>query len=301
MPISPLFASLCVATAFLASAAASPLRAQTAPLQPQTVAAPAGSPSAVLPPAGSQPAGSPRAGSALEASPPCAAPDELLHLGQPLRRTAMAIANGEPVLIVALGSSSTAGAGASSPAHSYPSRLETELKAQFPGSPIRVVNLGANGEDARQMLARFGDVVRDKPDLVLWQVGTNAVLRDFPVAGEAPLFREGIRLLRAAHSDIVLVDAQYAPKVLAKRAIGSMLALLASTARDERIGLFRRFAIMQHWHRQGIPFETVLSPDGLHMNDWSYGCIAKLLSAAIVDALRSPAAPTIAGVPARSR
>jgi lysophospholipase L1-like esterase len=247
-------------------------------------------------------AGPLRAQSAPAASPPCSAPEELLHLGQPLRRTGFAIANGEPVVIVALGSSSTAGAGASSPAHSYPSRLETELKVQFPGSPITVVNLGANGEDAKQMLERFNDVMRDKPDLVLWQVGTNAVLRDYPVAGEAPLFREGIRLLKAAQSDIVLVDSQYAPKVLAKPDIGSMLDLLANTARDERIGLFRRFAIMKDWHdKQGISFDTVLSPDGLHMNDWSYRCIAKLLSVAIVDAVRNPAIPALARAPARPR
>jgi hypothetical protein len=137
---------------------------------------------------------------------------------------------------------------------------------------------------------------------VLWQVGTNAVLRDYPVAGEAPLFREGIRLLKAAQSDIVLVDSQYAPKVLAKPDIGSMLDLLANTARDERIGLFRRFAIMKDWHdKQGISFDTVLSPDGLHMNDWSYRCIAKLLSVAIVDAVRNPAIPALARAPARPR
>jgi hypothetical protein len=30
----------------------------------------------------------------------------------------------------------------------------------------------------------------------------------------------------------------------------------------------------------------MLSPDLLHMNDWSYGCLAKLLAASIVDATR---------------
>ena len=24
-----------------------------------------------------------------------------------------------------------------------------------------------------------------------------------------------------------------------------------------------------------MPFETFVSPDGLHMNDWSYACVAK--------------------------
>jgi acyl-CoA thioesterase-1 len=33
-----------------------------------------------------------------------------------------------------------------------------------------------------------------------------------------------------------------------------------------------------------MPFEAFLSPDGLHMNDWSYNCFAKALADAIADA-----------------
>jgi hypothetical protein len=33
-----------------------------------------------------------------------------------------------------------------------------------------------------------------------------------------------------------------------------------------------------------MPFEAFLSPDGLHMNDWSYNCFAKGLADAIADA-----------------
>jgi hypothetical protein len=36
----------------------------------------------------------------------------------------------------------------------------------------------------------------------------------------------------------------------------------------------------------------------LHMNDWSYGCVAKLFSAAITDAVRAPA---VAKMPRASR
>ena len=64
---------------------------------------------------------------------------------------------------------------------SYPSRLEAELKAQLPGLPITVLNKGIGGEEAPQMVARFdADVIDEKPDLVLWQVGSNSVLRDHP-------------------------------------------------------------------------------------------------------------------------
>ncbi len=57
------------------------------------------------------------------------------RLGNPLAaHAARRLASGEPLTIVAVGSSSTAGAGASSPAASYPSRLAVELQAAFPGA-----------------------------------------------------------------------------------------------------------------------------------------------------------------------
>lgn len=228
----------------------------------------------------------------------CAARAEAVRLEFPLSRTAVKIASGEPLTIVAVGSSSTAGAGASSPAASYPARLEAELKTRFPGTPIKVINRGVNGEDARQMLARLdATVLAEKPDLVLWQVGTNAVLRDHALSGEAPLIEEGVRRLKAAQADVVLVDPQYAPKVIAKPDATGMVDLIGLTAAHEKVGVFHRFEIMREWHEvQKIGFEAVLSPDGLHMNDWSYGCVARLLGGAIAEAVRIPA---IARVPTR--
>ena len=42
---------------------------------------------------------------------------------------------------------------------------------------------------------------------------------------------------------------------------------------------------MRHWReRAGIPFQAFLSPDELHMNDWSYACVAKLLAGSIGEA-----------------
>lgn len=234
------------------------------------------------------------------AAPPlsCAAPPELTRLEFPLTRTARRIAAGEPLTIVAVGSSSTAGAGASAPALSYPSRLEAELKLRFPGAAITVLNAGVNGEDAVQMVARFErDVLAAHPDLVIWQVGTNAVLRDETAAQEAPVLRDGIARLKAAETDILLMDPQYAPKVLAKPHAERMVDVIGATAQDERIGNFRRFAIMRHWFEvDRVPFEAMLSADGLHMNDWGYGCIAKLLGASLADAVHAGA---MARVPAR--
>jgi acyl-CoA thioesterase-1 len=221
----------------------------------------------------------------------------LTQLAHPLARVAQRIANGKPITIVALGSSSTAGAGASSPAASYPSRLEAELKARFPELPITVINQGVNGEEAADMMARFEEsVARAHPDLVLWQVGTNAVLSDNPLGPVDRLVREGIARIKALGADVVLIDPQFAPKVIAKADAEDMVNLISAESKQGNVDLFPRFAVMREWRdRDGIPFEAFLSPDLLHMNDWSYACIAKLLAASIYEAATRPYASARAG------
>jgi acyl-CoA thioesterase I len=229
---------------------------------------------------------------AVAAPPACSGPRELARLGHRLRHTAQRLAGGGPLVIVAIGSSSTAGAGASSPAANYPSRLAVELKQRFPGRDITVLNRGVNGEQTEQMLARFEtDVIAARPDLVLWQVGTNSVLRDHPLRPHAALLHEGIEQLKEAGADVVLMDMQYVPKVLAKPETDGMEDQIAFAAKQENVDLFGRFALMRNWHEvQHIPFEAFVAPDQLHMNDWSYACVAKLLAAAISEAATRPIA-----------
>ncbi len=85
----------------------------------------------------------------------CALPAALAALDAPLPRTARQLAAGGPLTIVAIGSSSTEGVGASRPQFSYPSRLAVLLRAQFPGVAIRVANRGIGGELASQVTSRL--------------------------------------------------------------------------------------------------------------------------------------------------
>jgi len=128
------------------------------------------------------------------------------------------------------------------------------------------------------MVARFErDVISEHPGLVLWQVGTNVVLRDHPLEPQASLLHEGLSQLKATGSDVILTDPQFAPKVLARSEITEMIDLIATTAKIEKVNLFHRFAVMRHWRLDaGVPFADFLSADQLHMNDWSYDCLAKL-------------------------
>jgi acyl-CoA thioesterase-1 len=214
------------------------------------------------------------------------------RLEYPLVRVSHHFESDRSIKIVAIGSSSTAGAGASSPDASYPSRLEAELTEHFLWQDITVVNRGVNGEEAPDMLARFDtSVIAEKPDLVIWQTGTNSVLRDRPLDPKATVLQEGLARLKAIHADVILLDPQYAPKVIAKPEVEGMVAQIAATAKEHSVDLFHRFALMKHWYQiDHMPFDAFIAPDGLHMNDWSYDCLAKWLGTAIVEAATRPVA-----------
>ena len=231
-----------------------------------------------------------RAPPAATAAPKCSVQPDIARFTYPLPRLSLRLSGGLPIKIVAIGSSSTSGAGASSPTNAYPSRLEAELRAHFPGHPLTVVNRGVGGEEAADMLARFDtSVMAENPHLVIWQVGTNSLLRDRPLDGRSRILQEGIEQLKARRMDVVLMDPQYAPRVLAKADRDAAVAQIAETAKQEKIGLLRRYDMMRHWYdTERLPFEAFVTPDGLHMNDWGYACLATSLGMAIADAATRP-------------
>jgi lysophospholipase L1-like esterase len=135
------------------------------------------------------------------------------------------------------------------------------------------------------MMQRLKTSVLDaKPDLVIWQVGTNAILRNLDPAETARLVEDGVSTIQAAGSDLVLVDPQYAPRVNERAENASrMVKLIGKIAELRRVGFFPRFEVMRDWHeQQALPFENFVIADGLHMNDWGYACFAQLLGDDII-------------------
>jgi len=201
-----------------------------------------------------------------------------------LPHTALRLAAGKSLTIVALGSSSTYGTGASKPEYSYPSRLAALLRARYPNTDIRVINRGVGGElvaDTTQRIA--GEVIGDKPDLVIWQVGTNDVLHDADPEAVMASVRAGITQLHQAGADVVLMDLQYAPAVLAHPRYRDMERALWATAKSAGVGMFHRFALMRDWtEHRNMKMSAMVSADHLHMTDASYDCLARQLSGSIL-------------------
>lgn len=218
---------------------------------------------------------------------PCLPAKGLKDIPGSLPRVARRIAADEPVTIVAFGSSTTVGFGTSSPAYTYPNRLADQLRRKFPTSDITVINRGMGGQDAPEMMKRFDAAVLDaNPDLVIWQLGTNTVVKGdaSDVAATAALLEDGIARLQARGIDVVLIDPQYVPAVAAKTDNANrMVKLLGDVARLKNVSIFPRFEVMRQWHEdEKLPFDKFVIGDGLHMNDWGYACFAQLLGDTII-------------------
>jgi acyl-CoA thioesterase I len=212
-------------------------------------------------------------------STPAATPIELPRLRS-------AVDNGIEGIIVALGSSSTQGAMASDLAHSYPAVLQRALAAGLPQAHLAVINRGIGGQDASEELARLdADVLAMRPRLVIWQVGANGALRNVEPSIFRVLVTTGVHKLQAAGADVILMDNQQSPRLLAKPEEPLFDQTLAQVANDTGAALFSRRALMQGWLRDGEPFADFISADGLHHNDHGYFCIAQSLAHSILAGL----------------
>ena len=214
-------------------------------------------------------------------------------LDRPLPHLAARLRAGLPVTIVTIGSSSTAGAGATSIRTTYPARLGVELLRHFPGHVFRVINSGVNGEEVEEMLRRFEtQVFSYQPDLVIWQLGTNALMRQVPLERFDEAVHTGLGRIQRVGADAVLMDLQYAPAVLSRVGHVDMLGRIQRLADEEKVAVYHRFEVMRAWAAARRPTPTpMIGADGLHQNDRGYHCVAADLARALADAVRRTPLP----------
>lgn len=218
----------------------------------------------------------------------CKAPRELTRLTMPLEAVRAAMGRDGDFRVVALGSSSTQGAGASSPKMCYPAQLEAELNRRFhPDKHFEVINLGVGGELASDMLARIdGQVLPLKPDLVVWQTGVNDALSGVSLDDFRMELAQGIDAIRSTGADVILLDLQYYPRSERVQGYKDYLRTMWSVAHEKSVPVLKRHAFMKHLldSRQFTPAQ-ILAPDLFHLNDLSYRCLGHLVADAIGDGL----------------
>jgi acyl-CoA thioesterase I len=225
-------------------------------------------------------AATPAAAPAPENAERCLAIAAELNLGAPLPRLREKLRADAPITIVALGSSSTTGFGSFGPG--FPAVMKAELLRRHPSAQITVIVSARVAETVGGNLARLArDVLRYRPDLVVWQLGTNEVLWRGVGAGVAVSVRDGIRRMKAANAEVVLMDLQSAPMVRVKPSHVAMEKMIAEVARDEQVGLFPRYRLMRLALAEGV--RGLVAWDGLHNSAAGYRCIGVAL-ARMIDA-----------------
>jgi lysophospholipase L1-like esterase len=223
-----------------------------------------------------------------DAACPLPIPAWLTDRAMPLAQARARLAERPVLKIVAIGSSSTEGSGASSAAATYPAQLEQRLRAALPDVRVKIINRGVGGEDAAQNLARFdADVLALRPAIVIWQAGANMAMRRGSPQGFQTLLERGVEILKNEGVDVILVDSQAAPRVVAAPRNDAFLAAVRETASEHEVGLFPRFSLMRRWQDQAPAVAAgLIGADQLHHTDAGYACMADGLAAMILAGLR---------------
>jgi acyl-CoA thioesterase-1 len=217
----------------------------------------------------------------------CLAANSTISIGVRLPRTETQLKSGARLKVVALGSSSTVGLWVLNSAATYPAVMRQELTRLMPRAQIDWINSGRVGDSIPGSIARIErDVLSHRPDLVIWQLGTNDVAWGGQASGLGELMSRGIRTLRSKGSDVILMDQQYSPQVLSSTQHSRMQAMIADAARREHVGLFSRFDLMRNSLKAGLSTSALVSWDGLHNSKEGYDCIGRAIARAIWSAAR---------------
>lgn len=187
--------------------------------------------------------------------------------------------------ILAIGSSSTEGIGASSPDHSYPAQLEDDLSALWKDE-VTVINAGKGGEKAVETIERLEAALKtDKFDLVIWQVGTNDAISGVNEDAFRALLERGVGAAQKASTAMILLDQQYFPSINDLPRYERFVKAVSALGNERKVSVFSRYTLMQDWNSHSADeLRSMLSSDGFHMGDKGYDCLASHVADAI-DAL----------------
>jgi lysophospholipase L1-like esterase len=188
----------------------------------------------------------------------------------------------QPLRVVAFGSSSTVGIGATSKQYCYPSQLQMILSAKL-RAPVVVINRGVGGDDVDDMMLRLSAVIDEKPDLVIWQTGSNDALRAVPVDHFIADTRDGILRMRSAGIDVMLMEPQLSERLRQAEHPDAFRAAVRALGQEMGIPVIRRYDMMQQWLASGqLSYQQMMSGDRLHMTDGGYQLLAQAVADIII-------------------
>jgi acyl-CoA thioesterase I len=162
----------------------------------------------------------------------------------------------EPITILALGDSLTAGYGLA-PEDAFPVKLEAALKAK--GHDVRIVNAGVSGDTASAGRDRLDWALTDDVDAVVVELGANDALRGMDPKLTRIALEDILRKLQA-HNLPVLLAGMKAPRNLGPEYAASFDSIYPDLAKAYGAALYPFFL-------EGVAADPGLNQgDGIHPN-----------------------------------
>ena len=257
----------------MAQVPAAPPAAQTAPaLQlPQPVP---------VPPAGG--AGTTATAAPPPLSPSCEAPATDIAATAPLPNVAKAISEHKTLEILAVGSAAMETIGSGNGVKSYPVQIEDLLKAALNGVDVDIINRGTGGEVAQTSSDRIhSEVGLTKPDLVLWQLGTNDALARVDPEQFTDIVKSTVEWLKQQDIDVVLVGLQYTSRFSRDESYFAIKRALDRIAKDEGILYIKRYDAMKFIAQTRAKVHLMTS-DNYHLSELGTQCMAEHVAHAMV-------------------
>ncbi|MDZ4288095.1 MAG: GDSL-type esterase/lipase family protein [Prosthecobacter sp.] len=211
-------------------------------------------------------------------------------------KTSAKLKAGQPVTIVCLGDSVTAGGNASKPELRYVDVFAAGLRTRFSQSKIEVKNISAGGSNSRQWLypdkfpyrgltgtanpARFEHVLAAKPDLVTIEFVNDAGLSPAQVEES---YSEILKRLQPLGSEVILITPHFTMwrmmgfKSMREAEKRPYVLALRDFATKHHLGLADASARWEHLAKEGLPYLTLLDNTINHPDDRGHRLFAEEL------------------------
>ena len=164
-------------------------------------------------------------------------------------------------------------------------RLEHDLEGFLKGFDVDLIPRGMSGEVAEGTASRIKtEVMTNKPDLVVWQVGTNDAMERVGEERFTNCLRTTIDWLAKNHVDVILINPQYVDRLAADDNYTKIVKIIDDVAQERRVLVVDRYKAMAELSKQNGN-STYLASDKFHLNDLGYRCMAEYAARAIVSGI----------------
>jgi lysophospholipase L1-like esterase len=214
----------------------------------------------------------------------CEIPGYLLFGSNELKHVAEAVQKDKRLTVAVVGTGSSILTGPDGPRSAYPARLEAILQKRLPSVAVKVVSLVRTRMTTEDLARGMEKVLIDeKPDLVIWQTGTQDAIRRIDPDEFREALEQGVETLHKGGADVILMNMQYSPRTDIMVSPGPYADNMRVVAQQHEIPLFDRLAIMRHWSDTGA-FDLYAAGKDNVLAQRVHDCIARGIASLIIEA-----------------